>query len=64
MTPETIKGFLKDESGAVTVDWVVLTAGVIMLFLAVAFPILNNAIAAGSENIAGTIESANTYLTP
>ncbi|MFV2053278.1 Flp family type IVb pilin [Aliiroseovarius sp. YM-037] len=31
--------FLKDESGAVTVDWVILTAGIVGLAIAVAVPI-------------------------
>ncbi|RYH01135.1 hypothetical protein EU805_15250 [Salipiger sp. IMCC34102] len=30
-----IKNFLTDEDGAVTVDWVVLTAGIVVLGLAV-----------------------------
>ena len=33
------KQFLKDEAGAVTVDWVVLTAGVVVLAVIVMPPI-------------------------
>lgn len=33
------KRFLKDETGAVTVDWVVLTAGVVILAVVVMPPI-------------------------
>jgi Flp pilus assembly pilin Flp len=36
---DTSKRFLKDESGAVTVDWVVLTAGVAFLGLLAMAPI-------------------------
>lgn len=32
---ELIKNFVRDESGAVTVDWVVLTAAIVGLALAV-----------------------------
>ena len=35
----SIKRFLSDESGAVTVDWVVLTAGVVILAVVVMPPI-------------------------
>ena len=37
MTP--CKSFLMDESGAVTVDWVVLTSGVVMLGFIAAIPL-------------------------
>ncbi|KUJ80450.1 hypothetical protein AVO45_05210 [Ruegeria marisrubri] len=55
-----IKNFRKDEDGAVTVDWVVLTAAVVAL-AAVAY----NGIATGTSNMAGNINSAlsNTTVT-
>jgi Flp pilus assembly pilin Flp len=34
-----LKRFLADDTGAVTVDWVVLTAGVVVLAIVVAPPI-------------------------
>ena len=37
--PEVVKTFLKDESGAVTVDWVVLTGAIVGLGFAVIFSI-------------------------
>ncbi|MEX0307992.1 MAG: hypothetical protein AB3N12_11465 [Ruegeria sp.] len=48
-----IKNFRKDEDGAVTVDWVVLTAAVVGL-AAVAY----NQIHSGASSLAGTINSA------
>ncbi|PWJ15025.1 Flp family type IVb pilin [Jannaschia seohaensis] len=47
-----IKNFLKDESGAVTVDWVVLTAALVGLGLAVMA-----VISSGLENLSGDIET-------
>lgn len=47
------KNFRKDESGAVTVDWVVLTAAVVAL-AAVAY----GQISQGTSDIAGNISSA------
>ena len=52
-----VKNFSKDESGAVTVDWVVLTAGIVGLGLAVAAVVrpavttLGNKIAAAVDNV-------------
>ena len=45
-----IKNFAADESGAVTVDWVVLTAAVVGLGLAV-LSVVRPGIATMSENI-------------
>ncbi|WP_103258032.1 Flp family type IVb pilin [Tabrizicola aquatica] len=36
---DRLKRFLKDESGAVTVDWVVLTSGIVILAIVVMPPI-------------------------
>jgi len=47
-----IKNFRKDEDGAVTVDWVVLTAAVVGL-AAVAY----NGISGGASGLAGTVDS-------
>jgi len=47
-----IKNFRKDEDGAVTVDWVVLTAAVVGLGVAGVATVSN-----GVDSLAGTIES-------
>jgi Flp pilus assembly pilin Flp len=60
----SIKRFLADDSGAVTVDWVVLTAGVVILAVVVMPPIqaavVDMAVMIGEQvGIAGTwLESA------
>ncbi len=48
-----IKNFRKDEDGAVTVDWVVLTAAVVGL-AAVAYNQIHN----GASSLAGNIDDA------
>ncbi len=48
-----IKNFRKDEDGAVTVDWVVLTAAVVAL-AAIAYNQVKN----GASDLAGDVESA------
>lgn len=45
-------GFLRDESGAITVDWVVLTAAVVMLASSVG-TILNSG---GESSISGRLQ--------
>ncbi|MDO6590109.1 hypothetical protein DS901_01140 [Loktanella sp. D2R18] len=47
-----IKNFRNDEDGAVTVDFVVLTAAIVVLGLAV-----GGAISSGAENLANEIET-------
>ncbi len=47
-----IKTFLNSESGAVTVDWVVLTAAIVGLGLAVMA-----VVSAGVENLSGDIKT-------
>ncbi|WP_171100369.1 MULTISPECIES: hypothetical protein [unclassified Ruegeria] len=53
-----IKNFRKDEDGAVTVDWVVLTAAVVAL-AAIAY----NQISAGASDLAGDVSTALTDTT-
>ena len=50
-----IKNFAKSESGAVTVDWVVLTAAIVGLGLAVMA-----VVSSGVENLSGDIETSLT----
>lgn len=44
-----------DDEGAVTVDWVVLTAGIVGLAMVVIYPILSESVRWG-EGLAGLIE--------
>ena len=45
--------FLRDESGAVTIDWVALTAGILLLGIVLVYAIFNN----GVSNLGSTINS-------
>lgn len=56
---EKVTGFVKCEDGAVTVDWVVLTAAVMLLGIAVGGVIATNVNTAG-DNIGTTIASSTT----
>ena len=53
------KSFKNDEAGAVTVDWVVLTAALVGLGMAV-IATLSPAIDATAETIVGDLEEAST----
>ena len=48
-----LKKFINDESGAVTIDWVVLTAGILLLGIAVVYGIFNS----GVTNLATAINT-------
>ncbi len=52
MTFKTITQFLSDDSGAVTVDWVVLTAALVGLGLAVI-----SVVSGGLEDLSGDIDT-------
>lgn len=49
------RDFFNEESGAVTVDWVVLTAGLVMLGMAAAFAV--------GANLPGLADSISGYMT-
>jgi hypothetical protein len=47
--------FLQDDSGAVTIDWVALTAGILLLGIAVVYAIFR-------EGVAPLVDSINSNL--
>ena len=55
----TFKNFLKDEAGAVTIDWVALTAGILLLGIAVVYGIFNTGVSDLVTDINSTLMSAN-----
>lgn len=55
------KRFLQDDSGAVTVDWVVLTAGVVV-FAAIVMPPIQTAIVDMAAYIGTTIGLYEDFL--
>ena len=59
---DTIKHFSKDESGAVTVDWVVLTAAIVGLGIAVIATVRTGVNALGTK-ISGALSTSITVGT-
>jgi Flp pilus assembly pilin Flp len=55
--PSLLRRFAQDESGAVTVDWVALTAGLVVAGLAISYVVLE-----GAQTAAGTIADALTNM--
>jgi hypothetical protein len=53
--------FLGDEAGAVTVDWVVLTAGVV-IFAAIVMPPIQTAIVGMAQYIGNTVTEYSGFL--
>lgn len=50
------RDFLIDDAGAVTIDWVALTAGVLLLGILVVYAIFNNGVSNLVSNINETLE--------
>lgn len=51
--------FLGDDSGAVTIDWVALTAGILLLGLMVVYAIYNNGVSSLVSNVNSTLVAAS-----
>ncbi|MCO4848966.1 MAG: hypothetical protein KC448_13465 [Yoonia sp.] len=51
------KNFITDQSGAVTVDWVVLTAAIVIMAAAIGITVSNFTIAAG-DDLQAKVETA------
>lgn len=56
--------FLGDDAGAVTVDWVVLTAGVLVMAIIVTQLILQGGIRGLVTNVTLTLEDMTTEVDP
>ena len=52
--------FIRDDSGAVTIDWVALTAGVLLVGIMVVYAIYNN----GVSSLVSNVNSNLTGLAP
>lgn len=60
--PSMFLRFTQDEDGAVTIDWVVLTAAIVALNLIVMFTPIREALTDVAAQIASTIRSAGDQL--
>lgn len=54
--------FLRDDAGAVTIDWVALTAGILLLGIAVVYGIFNTGVRGLVDDINSSLTSATTTL--
>ena len=52
--------FLSDDAGAVTIDWVALTAGILLLGIMVVYAIFNNGVSVLVLNVNSTLDSVST----
>jgi hypothetical protein len=50
--------FLSDDAGAVTIDWVALTAGILLLGIMVVYAIFNGGVASLVSSINSTLSTA------
>jgi len=54
--------FLSDDAGAVTIDWVALTAGVLLLGIIVVYTIFNGGVSSLVSNINSTLTGVTTNV--
>ena len=54
--------FLRDESGAVTIDWVALTAGILLLGITLVYAIFNNGVSSLASNINSNLSAAGANV--
>ncbi len=54
--------FLSDDTGAVTIDWVALTAGILLLGIMVVYAIFNNGVSGLVNSINDTLGSVTTNV--
>lgn len=54
--------FLRDESGAVTIDWVALTAGILLLGITLVYAIFNNGVGSLAKNINSNLKNAGANV--
>jgi hypothetical protein len=52
--------FLSDDAGAVTIDWVALTAGILLLGIMVVYAIFNNGVSSLVSNVNSTLTGVTT----
>ena len=55
--------FLSDDAGAVTIDWVALTAGILLLGIMVVYAIFNNGVSTLVDNMNSDLTSINSETT-
>jgi len=56
--------FLNDQSGAVTVDWVTLTAGILVAGMFAVYAIYGSGMEAFTNDLNGTMSKAGTGVDP
>jgi hypothetical protein len=54
--------FLRDDAGAVTIDWVALTAGILLLGIMVVYAIFNNGVNSLVSQINATLAGVTTDI--
>ena len=55
-----LRSYLLDDSGAVTIDWVALTAGILLLAIALIYGIFSSGVSSLSKKINSNLINAGT----
>lgn len=57
------QNYVRDEAGAVTIDWVALTAGILLLAIALVYGIFNNGVTPLVNRINSSLSTAGSDIT-
>ncbi len=55
--------FFSDDAGAVTIDWVALTSGILLLGIMVVYAIFNGGVGTLVSNVNSTLQGVSTDIT-
>ena len=55
--------FLSDDAGAVTIDWIALTAGVLVVGIIVVYAIYNDGVSSLADNVNGMLSNLSSETT-
>ena len=54
--------FVRDDRGAITVDWVALTAGILLLGIAVVYTLFETGVAGAAGEVAADLEGTSAIM--
>ncbi len=57
-----LHNFLRDDSGAITIDWTAVTSGILLLGIMVVYSVFNGGVAPLVDGIAHTLAAVNTDI--
>lgn len=61
---QNLTAFLRDDAGTVTIDWVALTSGILLLGLMVVYGLFNNGVSSLTSTVSDTLATTFQNIDP